>query len=459
MQRQCSNCNGEACGFCLCNLSAVPLCGTCFSEHYQTPAPVHILLPLDLDPAVMSCVKIGDFIEKNRRAAVLIGNIDKHAKLLAVQLDRHIEDLKRIEEELHEALRGKFKSLQEQARELIREETTKIGQLAREVAETAKKPIDASVSLPGEMILKGDSLDLFLGTKSSELRTTTSEVMKSFENLQGAALSSLEGQIRERLELNRLYYYQTSTKVLTAFDPLRDVAFTKEIAGTGNFIDGMGLCRFSEDTLMIAGGIWNNACGKINLKAKAYTATKPMVSTRAYHGMIKYADTVYSFGGQGQSGFYRTFEQYVSDAAGWTQGNMARDMYHVNAACVKDKIFLTDYVSTLIECFTPATSAFKSLSFPLPNASQYSALVYDSDILVVFRGTTVITLKVQSDENLQEESRTVNEVGTWQVWLAPVKLGNTHYFFNYSGRRVYSVEVRGVEAAVNAKVNYRSVKD
>jgi len=67
------------------------------------------------------------------------------------------------------------------------------------------------------MILKGDSLDLFLGVKSSELRTIPSEVLKSFNNLQGAALFSLEGQIKERLMLNCLYYFQPNTKVLTAF--------------------------------------------------------------------------------------------------------------------------------------------------------------------------------------------------------------------------------------------------
>ena len=131
MPRQCSNCNADEFGFCLCDLSAAPRCSTCFTDHSQTSASVHILLPLDLDPAVMSCSKVGEFIEKNRRAAVLVGNIENHAKLLATQLDRHLEDLERIEEELHVALKEKFKGLQDQAREIIREETVKINSWPR----------------------------------------------------------------------------------------------------------------------------------------------------------------------------------------------------------------------------------------------------------------------------------------------------------------------------------------
>ena len=407
----------------------------------------------------MSCSKVGEFIEKNRRAAVLVGNIENHAKLLATQLDRHLEDLERIEEELHVALKEKFKGLQDQAREIIREETVKINQLAKEISATAKRPTEASVSLPGEMILKGDSLDLFLGVKSSELRTITSEVLKSFNNLQGAALFSLEGQIKERLMLNCLYYFQPNTKVLTAFDPLRDIALAKDIVSTINFPDGMALCQFSEDTLMVAGGTWSNNCGTINMKSKVYTATKLMVSVRAYHGMIKFDEKMYSFGGQHPGGINQTFEQYTSETTGWTQGNMARPMYYVCAVRGKDKIFLADHVSTLIECFTPATNAFKTLSFALPAANQFSVLVYDSGLLVILKGPTVITCKVQADENLQEVSRTTNDVGTWHVWLSPVKLGNTHYFFNYSGRRVYSVELRNEEAVINAKVNYKLAKE
>jgi hypothetical protein len=237
--------------------------------------------------------------------------MEKHSTLLNMQLERHLQDLSRIEDELHAAIKLKIQTLKDQACELIRTEVGAIGQLAREVGTDAKRPPEAAVSLPAEMILKCENIDLFANIQSSDLRTATSPILQTIEDMEGAILSPLSTQIKERLAFSCLYWLQPGTKLLTALDPLRDIATVKEVAGASNFLEGSGICQFVDEQLLVAGGTWSSAAGVIDMKSKAYTALKPLKNIRAYHGMIKYKTIVYAFGGAHQQGIYKNYEMGV----------------------------------------------------------------------------------------------------------------------------------------------------
>lgn len=454
---QCSNCNSDALGFCLCDLAASPRCSSCFAEHTQTQSSVHILLPLDLDPAVISSSRVGDYIERNRKAAKLEGILDKHCKLLRVQLERHLEDLSRIEDELHAAIKRKIQILKDQACELIRTEVGAIGQLAEEVGLEAKRTLEPAISLPAEMILKCENIDLFANIQSSELRADTSSILQAITDLQGAALISLCAQLKERLAYSCLYSLQPGAKLLTALDPLRDVATVREVTGSAAFLEGMAICQFSDDQLMVAGGTWSSAVGLIDIKTRIYTGMKSMKSARAYHAIVKFKGSVYAFGGAHQQGIYKTYELNTGGDTAWTQANMPRELKDVRTVCLRDKILLTDYTSNLVESFTPASSAFKTLSLLLPCQNAYSVLIYEAEYLVILKGNTIVTCKVL-EESLEEVARTTCDESAWQVWQTPVQIGKAYYFFNYNGRRVYSVEVKPLGATVSTKVNYQVIR-
>lgn len=455
---QCSSCNSDALGFCLCDLAAAALCGSCFTEHSQALSCVHILLPLDLDPAVISSSRVGDYIERNRKAAKLHESINKHGNMLNVQLERHLQDLSRIEDELHAAIKMKIQVLKDQACELIRMEVGSISQLAREVGLEAKKPPEPAISLPAEMVLKCENIDLFANIQSSELRTVTTSILQAVDDLQGAALSPLCIQLKERLACSCLYSLQPNSKLLTALDPLRDVATVREVSGSVTFLDGMGICQLSDDQLLVAGGTWSSAVGQIDLKTRIYTALNPMRSVRAYYAIVKHKGIVYAFGGTHQQGIYKNYESCTEKNAAWKQANMPREMKDVRSVCIRDKILLTDYTSNLVESFTPASTTFKTLSLLLPCQNAFSALVYEADYLVILKGNTMMTCKVLTEESVEEVARTTCDESAWQVWQTPVQIGKTYYFFNYNGRRVYSVEVKPLGATVSTKVNYQVIK-
>ena len=454
---RCSNCNSDALGFCLCDLAASALCSVCYSEHSQSSSFVHILLPLDLDPSVISSARVGDYIERNRKAAMLRANMEKHSTLLNMQLERHLQDLSRIEEELREAIKLKIQTLKDQACELIRKEVGAISQLAREVGADAKRPPEAAVSLPAEMILKCENIDLFANIQSSELRTATSPILQTIEEMQGAILSPLSTQIKERLAFSCLYWLQPGNKLLTVLDPLRDIANVKEVAGATIFLEGSGICQIDEQ-LFVVGGTWSSAAGLIDMKTKIYTALKPMKNIRGYHGMIKYKTIAYAFGGAHQQGIYKNYEMYNVENTTWTVGNLPRELKDVRVVRVRDKMYLTDYTSNLIETFTPASNAFKTLSCVLPCSNAYSVLIYEADYLVVFKGNNMITCKVLADDSVEEVARTTCDESTWQVWQTPIQIGKSYYFFNYTGRRVYAVDVKPLGAIVSTKVNYQVTK-
>lgn len=460
MATQCSSCNADALGFCLCDRTTAPVCASCYSEHSQAAgSTVHILLPLDLDPSILLSNRVGDYIERNRKAKILSDNMEKHVNTLNLQLERHLQDLSRSEEEIHTAVREKIQALKDQATELNHVEVMNVRQLMKEINQEAGKIQENAVTLAGEIILKCGNLDLFMGLQSSELRINTTPVVESINALKGVTLHSLAAQLTDRISLSSLYYFQQSTRTMTAFDPLRNIATVRDIPTLQPFVEGASVCQFAEGQLMISGGTWTNNAGVIDVQSKNYTGIRAMNSVRTYHGTIKYRNNaVYAFGGAHQSGVHTTFETYSLENTTWKQGNMHRNMKDVRTVCFQDKIFLTEYSSNVVDCFFPETSAFKALSFALPTGSAYSVLICEEDNLVVLKGNNVVTCKVQAEEKLLEVSRAVCDEATWQVWQSPVRIGDAYYFFNYTGRRIYSVQVTSQGAIVKTTVNYQVIK-
>lgn len=459
MSTQCAHCNADALGFCLCDQLTSSLCASCFSDHSQdSTLTVHILLPLDLDPSIVLSHRVGDYIERNRRAKLFLQSMEKHINLLSSQLEKHVKDLERTEEELHVVVARKIEVLKETAVQVIHAEIAEIRRLMREITLEAKKIDETTMTLSGEMMAKCDSLDIFAGIQSSELRIVTTSLVQSINALQGVSLVPFLSQLTDRLSLSCLFYFQAGYKQITAFNPLRGLVTTREVTMPFTFLEGTSICHLSSDQLVLTGGTWSSNAGIINVKKREYTAITVMNTVRAYHGSVLYKNAVvYAFGGSYSGGTNTTFEMYSLKTAKWTQANLPRGMKNVTIACIKDKFYLCDYNSGQIECFSPAASSFKTLSYSFNSSSTYPVLVAEGEKLVVIKGNTVVTCEILG-EDLREIGRSMCDETTWQVWQSPVFLCNSHYFFNYNGRKIYSVNFTSQGASVKTIVNYEFIK-
>lgn len=266
--------------------------------------------------------------------------------------------------------------------------------------------------------LQNISLDLF------DYKFTASNFESFFSNMCSLTLKQLISP--------SLCYFHPGSNKCTVFNLSSNTQSEIQINNVKHFNRGASWCKVYDQKYFYCGGEENKISDSamlINPFESICVELPNMIFPRSYHSVVYFHQNLYVFGGHSLTGRLNACEKYSFERAEWVKlPKMLQARSHFTACLFKDKIYIAGGCgSSIIEKFCPYDSMFTKLMINLPHQNYWTMACSNSEKILIFQGTTLITF---SPEDTAKPSilKIVNNGGWWSE-LTPIKFNSFYFFF------------------------------
>ena len=229
-----------------------------------------------------------------------------------------------------------------------------------------------------------------------------------------------------------LCYFHPGSNKCTVFNLSSNTQSEVQVRNVKNFHRGASWCKVYDQKYFYCGGEdkkISDSAWLINPFESSFVELPNMIFPRSYHSVVYFNQNLFVFGGHSLTGRLNACEKYSFERAEWVKlPKMLQARSHFTACLFRDKIYIAGGCgSSTIEKFCPYDSKFAKIMINLPHQSYWTMACSNSEKILIFQGTTLLTFSPEDTSKLNI-FKIVNNGGWWSE-LTPTKFNSSYFFF------------------------------